>query len=167
MKWIRSFLIGMLVLLMASGAWAAGTIVVATDTGTATNVREVSYTVTFGADASSPDAVSLDDIVKATTGGTIPTLGGWWLLKVHVYYGATGPTDNSDLYLYRNTGTNKADVLGGKGVNAIDNATNNTFTPYSPDSSEFPQPLYGDEIVSISNNAVNDAVCTIVFELYK
>ena len=62
MKWIRSFLVGMLVLLMASGVWAAGTIIVATDKKTTDQtggVREISYTVTFGADASSPANVAL------------------------------------------------------------------------------------------------------------
>ena len=66
MKWIRSFLAGMLVLLIASGSWAAGTIVVANDKKTTDQtggIREISYTVAFGADASSPANVALDSIL--------------------------------------------------------------------------------------------------------
>jgi hypothetical protein len=57
-------------------------------------------------------------------------LTGWGLWMVETIYGATGPTDDSDLYLKTEDGT---DVLGGNGVNTIDNAANNlVYPPVSP-----------------------------------
>jgi len=53
-------------------------------------------------------------------------------------------------------------VLGGNGVNIIDNATYNTIYPATAT-----QPLDGDEIIDIDNNAVNNATCTVVFLLYR
>ena len=66
MKWIRGVLAGFLFLLIASGSWADGTIVIANDKKTTDQtggIREISYTVTFGADASSPANVALDSIL--------------------------------------------------------------------------------------------------------
>ena len=66
MKWIRGFLTAALLLIFATGAWAAGTIVVANDKKTTDQtggIREISYTVTFGTDASSPANVALDSIL--------------------------------------------------------------------------------------------------------
>ena len=164
MKWIRGFLTAALLLIFATGAWAAGTIVVANNKKTTDQtggIREISYTVTFGADASSPANVALDSILKSN-GITAASLGGWWLLRVDVYYGSTGPTDNTDMYLYKGTGANKADLLGDNGADKIDNATNTAFYPATVS-----QPLLGDEIISFANNAVNDATCTLIFTLYK
>ena len=65
MKWIRGLIV-VLILLVSTGAWAAGTIVVANDKKTTDQtggIREISYTVTFGADASSPANVALDSIL--------------------------------------------------------------------------------------------------------
>lgn len=163
MKWIRNLLV--VWLLMTSTAWAAGTIVVQSDkivTGlTGKEVREISYLVTFGADGSSPVSTGLDSILKSN-GLTAPTVGGWWLLEVSTLYGTVGPTDNTDMYLYRVTGTNKIDVLGGNGVNAIDNAANNTFNPATTT-----RPLIGDDILVFTNNVVFSATCTVVFTLYR
>ena len=164
MKWIRGFLTAALLLIFATGAWAAGTIVVANDKKTTDQtggIREISYTVTFGTDASSPANVALDSILRSN-GITEMSLGGWWLLRVEVYYGSTGPTDNTDMYLYKGTGANKADILGSNGENAIDNATNTAFYPATVS-----QPLLGDEILSFANNAVNDATFTLILTLYK
>jgi len=164
MKWIRSFLMGFLMLLMASGAWAAGTIIVASDSdtsGTSNNVRIISYTVTFDASGGSPDAVALDSIVKSG-GGLVPSLKGWWILEINTLYGATAPTVDTDLYLYRYIGTNRIDVFGASGADKIDNATDNTFNPATTS-----RPLLGTELLSISNNSVASATCTIVFTLYR
>ena len=163
MKWIRGLIV-VLILFVSTGAWAAGTIVVANDKKTTDQtggIREISYSVAFGADASSPANVALDSILKSN-GLPAVSLGGWWLLRVEVYFGSTGATDNTDMYLYKGTGATKADLLGGNGVNAIDNATNTAFYPATVS-----QPLLGDEIISFANNAVNDATCTLVFTLYK
>ena len=124
--------------------------------------RVVTYTVTFAADAASPANVALDSIAATAHGTGRPSLEGWWLLRVDTLYGATGPTDDSDLYLWRSWGEDKIDVLGGNGVNSIDNATNNTIYP-----ANVAQPLTGKEIFDVDGNAVANAICTIVFTLYK
>lgn len=146
------------VLVLATSAFAAGTITGSSELNQ--NIMRVTYTITFGADASSPANVALDSITSST-GARLRTLGGWWLLRVDTLFGATGPTDDTDIYLYY-PAASKADVFGGSGVNTIDNATNNSFYPATVS-----QPLTGSEILSISGNAVNDAIVTIIFTLYK
>lgn len=156
-----------LMLLMASGAWAAGTVIVQSDKIVqglmGKETRETTYLVTFGADASVPAATALDSILKSN-GLKADSMGGWWILEVSTLYGATGPTDNTDLYLYRATGTNRIDVLGGNGENKIDNATDNTFNPATTT-----RPLIGDELFTIpaGTNIVNNATVQIVMALYR
>ena len=144
----------------------AGTIIVQSDKmkdglSGMQEVRELVYLVTFGADAASPASTAMDSILKAN-GNRSNTVAGWWILEVSTLFGAVGPTDNTDLYIYRSMGTNKIDILGGNGVNSIDNATNNTFTPATTT-----RPLYGDDIVVVSGNSVNSATVQIVLSLYK
>lgn len=121
-------------------------------------IRFVIYTVTFDSGAASPANISLDTIPGVSKG----SLGGWWLLRVEYMFGGTGPTDDTDLYLWRSYGVDKIDILGGNGVDFIDNATNNVIYPVTTS-----QPLTGGEIFDIDNNSVNDAVGTIVFTLYR
>jgi len=150
---------------MTSSAWAAGTIVIASDKTAngidGKTVREIAYTVTFGADASSPANTALDSVLRSN-GLKSLSMGGWWIMRVDIHYGATGATDDTDMYLYKATGTSKSDLLGASGVDAIDNATNTTVYPATST-----QPLFGDEIISFANNAVNDATCTVVLTLYR
>ena len=157
MKKLSLFLV-VIALCFSSTVYAAGTI-----TGSSElideNTMRVTYTVTFGADATSFADVALDSIT-ATTGARLRKVGGWWLLRIDYNYGATGPTDNSDLYLW--LVTDKSDILGNNGLNVIDNATNNTLYPATVS-----QPLSGAELIDIDNNAVNDATCTLIFTLYK
>jgi hypothetical protein len=161
----KLILVVFLMLLMASSAWAAGTVIVQSDkmvSGlTGKETREITYLVTFGTDASSPANTALDSILKSN-GLKTTSVGGWWIMEISTLYGTTGPTDNTDMYIYRATGTNKIDVLGGNGVNAIDNATNNTFHPVT-----MSRALIGDDILSIANNAVNNATVQIVITLYR
>lgn len=166
MKKLFLLLLTALILFISVNSWAAGT-VTCTDylyngLSKKSEIRVVTYSVTFGSDASSPANVALDSIVASSYGSARPSLSGWWLLRVDYLYGATGPTDDSDLYLWKSYGENRADVLGGTGVDQIDNATDNIIYP-----DEVTQPLTGAEIFDIDNNAVNDATCTIVFTLYR
>lgn len=165
MKFFKSCLLGVLFIFVSAYAWAAGTIVIASDKTAnglkGKELREIVYTVTFGSDASSPANTALDSITWEN-GLTVPTMGGWWIYRIDIYYGATGPTDNTDMYLYKATGATKSDLLGGNGVDSIDNATNTTIYPAT-----MTQGLLGDEIFSFANNAVNNAVCTIVVSLYR
>ena len=112
------------------------------------------------ANTTPPDEVALNDILD-TSGNRLPRLGGWWLWRIDIYYGSTGPTDDTDFYLY--SLDDRIDVLGGNGVDQIDNATDNSFYPLT--SSQF---LFGTEIFDIpDNNSVNNAITYIVFHLYQ
>jgi len=131
-----------------------------------TETRFITYTVTYSADNAPPAAIAM----HAVTGMTKESLFGWWIVEVNIIPGTTGPTENSDFYLYRPAastvlpgwGTNKIDVFGGNGVNAIDETTISTFNPAT-----ISRPLTGEELLSFSGNAVNSATTTIVFTLYR
>ena len=161
MKTIRNVLVVILMLLMASGAWAAGTITGKSYMTSRDDIRFIVYTVTFDAAAASPANVALDNI-KDANGGSLPSVAGWWLFSVSTQFGGTGPTDDTDMYLYLAEGASKNDILGASGVNSIDNATNNTIYPATST-----QPLLGTEIISFANNAVNNATCTLIYRLYR
>jgi hypothetical protein len=163
---MKKLLVVLLMLLMASSSWAAGTIIVETDKmyvglSGQYETREITYLVTFGADHTSPPSTALDSILKAN-GNPASTVNGWWLFKVNTQFGSTGPTDNTDLDIYRATGSSKTDILGGNGENCIDNATNNSIYPATST-----QPLFGDDILVITSNLVNSAITRIVLELYR
>ena len=121
--------------------------------------RVITYTVTFGDAAASPANVTLHNIV-ATAYNSRETLRGWWLWKINTTDAATGPTEDTDFYLW--SVEDKHDVLGGNGVDSIDNASDNTFYPATVS-----QALTGEEIFDIDNNAVNDAGTVIIFHLYR
>ena len=131
-----------------------------------TETRFITYTVTFADDATGPAAIAMYKV----TGMTKESLYGWWIAEIDIIPGTTGPTDNTDFYLYRPAassvlpgwGTNKIDVFGGNGVNAIDETTISTFNPAT-----ISRPLTGEELLTFANNAVVDATTTIVFTLYR
>jgi len=131
-----------------------------------TEVRFITYTVTFGTGAESPTAIAM----YLVSGMTTKSLYGWWIAEIDIIPGSTGPTDDTDFYLYRPAassvlpgwGTNKIDVFGGNGVDTIDNATITTFNPAT-----ISRPLTGEELLTFANNAVNNATCTITFTLYR
>jgi len=131
-----------------------------------TEVRFITYTVTFSATASSPATIAMYKVPGMTT----KSLYGWWIAEIDIIPGDTGPTDDTDFYLYRPAassvlpgwGTSKIDVFGGNGVDSIDNATITTFNPAT-----ISRPLTGEELLFIENNAVNNATTTITFTLYR
>ena len=123
-------------------------------------VMKVTYTVTFGAAAGAPANTALTDILDTDGKALRTSVQGWWLFRIDIYPGDTGPTDNTDLYLW--SVEDKIDVIGGAGVNAIDNATYSSVYPASST-----QPLTGEELFDIDNQAVNDAACVIIFTLYR
>ena len=170
---MKKFIIFILIILLIPVyAIAAGTIT-CTDhiyygVSKLSEIRFITYTVTFGVDATSP----ADTVMKSVSGMKQESLFGWWILEVDIIPGdaQNGPTDDTDMYLYRPAassvlpgwGTKKIDVLGGNGVDKLDNATISTFNPATTT-----RPLTGEEILSFANNAVNDAVTTITFTLYR
>lgn len=90
-------------------------------------------------------------------------LRGMFLSEVKTIPGTTGPTDNTDFTITDEYGI---DILTARGSNAIDNATSNWIT--SGGSSNYPMPLItGNLTLTISGNAVNSAVVTIVLNLVR
>lgn len=164
MKKFIAILIVAFLTLFASQCFAAGTVTGATTylvdglSGRFEHMK-ITYTVTFGDDASSPANTTLNDI-SDSSGVALYSAQGWWLLKIDIYPGGTGPTDNTDLYLWYVA--DKIDVLGNNGLNSIDNATFSTVYPATST-----QPLTGDEILDIDNNAVNDAGTVLIFTFYR
>lgn len=153
----KLFLVLFIVLIFPCFVFAAGTVTGSSELNQ--NIMKITYSVTFGSDNAAPANVALDSIT-ATSGARLRSVGGWWLLRVDIYPGATGPTDNTDFYIW--SVEDKIDVLGGSGANAIDNATVSSVYPATTT-----QPLFGTEIFDIDNNAVNNATTTIVLILYK
>ena len=171
-KFIAFILVILVVLLVPLYLWAVvpGTIT-CTDhiyygVSKLSETRFITYTVTFSATATGPAAIAM----RAVTGMTSASLFGWWIAEIDIIPGTTGPTDDTDFYLYRPAastvlpgwGTNKIDVFGGNGVDKIDNATISTFNPAT-----ISRPLTGEELLTFANNLVVDASTTIVFTLYK
>ena len=164
----RLFLILAMALLLPAFAMAAG------DTMTAEegqfqgmdgrSFRVVTISIQW---QSTPVALTnrvLKDILT-TSGRKLWDYGDWWLFKVeYLYDSATGaasnPTDDSDLYIWSTE--DRLDILGGNGVNAVDNAGDNTIYPATST-----QPLTGAEIIDIDNNIVVGATCYIKLYLYK
>jgi hypothetical protein len=109
--------------------------------------------------------VTADSTHSATTYKLPYSLGGRYLYSIETYYGATGPTDNTDITLLQHTSSGK-DILNGAGTDKIDNAGNNFFQPrIGTDAAGAavygPIPVYGNLYLVISNQAVNSAVFTI------
>lgn len=156
----RIFSILFLMVLFSGYAFAAGTVTGSSERfGYNNNFLRNTYTVTFDESAASPANVALDSI-SAGPGETLHSVSGYMLLRVDIYPGATGPTDNTDFYVW--SVEDKIDILGNNGLNAIDNATNSSFYPATVS-----QPLTGNEIFDIDNNAVNNAGCVVIFTMYK
>lgn len=84
-------------------------------------------------------------------------LEGFSLYKVRIIPGATGPTDNSDLYIYDEF---DFDLLGGQGVDAVDNTTDSEVVP-SIGGVLAPQPITGTISLDILNNSVNAGACDV------
>lgn len=99
-------------------------------------------------------------------GGNVLNLKGYWLHQIRYYYGTTGATDNSDLELLEHSSTGK-DILLGAGTNIIDNATNNVIQPYLTGTTPGQVPVFGPLYVKITNNIVNSAGVTLVFNFVK
>ena len=97
--------------------------------------------------------------------GRVLDLNGYYLYSVSIYYGATGPTDDSDLTLLEHTSAGK-DVLHGAGADMIDNAGNTSFKPWV-NGTECAMPIYGKLYQAVANNVVDTAIFTIVYRFIK
>lgn len=85
---------------------------------------------------------------------------GLKLYSVKAYPGSTAPTDATDLTITDEYGV---DLLGGKGTDVID-STSKTWTLVGPSGSYSPALITGNITVTITNNAVNSAVTTLILE---
>ena len=79
---------------------------------------------------------------------------GKQLINVSTRPGGTGSTDNSDLQI--SDALSGRDLVATNGPNSVDNATVNYVAP------ELNAICVGALTVAITNNIVNDAVCTVV-----
>ena len=86
-------------------------------------------------------------------------LAGQFLYSVTCGNGATGPLDNSDLYITEDSEAG-ADILGGSGENQADNATTNTFRPLVNNVAAA-VPIYGNLFVKINNSNIASGVSVI------
>lgn len=114
-------------------------------------------------------AVLTFDCQGSVTNGAIPSTtvdttylnflrnNSYCLWMVEAAPGGTGPTANSDIYLKN---ANETDILGGSGVNKLDNATPSLFAP-SISTTYTLSPMIEDFALSVSNQSVTNAVYDI------
>lgn len=119
------------------------------------DMRQCTISVGFDATTALFTAQALNSIASARA------FTGWYLNSIEYEYGVTGPTDNSDLYLYRET-ANRTDILGGEGANALDNAADSIIYPAT-----LTPLLTGGELLTLSGNSVSGATATLRFNLHR
>ena len=92
-------------------------------------------------------------------------LHGWYVFKIVITNGATGPTDDSDFYIRDGRdgvkSANDKDMLNGDGENQVDNSATNDIglSRYHP--------INGPVYMDIDNNAVNGAETTVEITLVR
>ena len=158
MKRILSVIVFLGLVALASNTMAAGSIVITSDASFG-SVRVVDILSTSDA-AGAPFAdIALNSIPRAS-GVQNQTFSGWWLFKVDSLFGATPVTADSELYIWSTL--DKIDILGGNGVDKVDDNTNNQIYPATST-----QMLIGTEILDIDSTTDNDAVHTLRLWLYQ
>lgn len=98
-------------------------------------------------------------VINSLPGISDYDLRGLKLYSIVVVPGVVGPTDNSDITITDRYG---ADILAGAGANIVDNTGINRVV-INPDTAAVI--ITGDLTVNIINNAVDEAVTTVVLEL--
>jgi hypothetical protein len=147
----KMFLIGMVLALFAGTALAASTLVCTQKMTSFSGLNGYLVTCTATADGTAYTTLQLKD-----SAGTALNLEGQFLYMVTAAPGGTGPTDNSDLEILEMTASGY-DILGGIGLNMIDNATTNSFRP-TVNSVAAAVPIYGPLFVKASGNSVSTAI---------
>lgn len=145
-----------IMLVMATQAFAVGSSIISDPVRLYGNVTAYGnmyiLTISFVADASDG---SFDPVTMTDTQAS--DLTGYWLSHVKVNPGTTGPTDNSDLTVK----WGGVDVLGGNGVNIVDNAVEGYCTPKGTNA-DAQWPMSGEALtIGIVNNAVNSATVEV------
>ena len=158
MKRILSVIVFLIVVAFSINAMAAGAIVITRDVSVS-GVRVVEITATSDA-AGAPFADIALDSIPRSSGVPKMSFAGWWLFKIDSLFGATPVTADSDLYIWSTL--DKIDILGGNGMDKVDDNTNNQIYPATST-----QPLLGDEILDVDNTTDNNAVHTFKIRLYQ
>ena len=127
-------------------------------------VAKLVLTCTAGAagdaDAGTYPATVLNPLA-VDANGSLFDIRGLKIYSVKAYPGTTAPTDATDVTITDEFGI---DLLGGKGADLVD-ATTKTFIPSGPGAFAQPALITGNITINITNNAVAEAVTTIVCEL--
>ena len=149
----------------------AAYVVAALVLGTITYALEGQSTIIYNSDPSKrvPEILTVLFTMTAVSGSATFTsettstmltnqIKGWYLDKVQIdgNHAGTEPTENSDFYLYDENGF---DILGGAGVDQVDNTAEREVTPICG-SVEKPQPITSALTLALSNNVVTNATCT-------
>jgi len=153
------FTISLILFFISSICLAAGTVTFAVARAPGSGFLKITATCTADAADGSYPVTQIPYVIA-----------GRYLFSVNTYYGATGPTDNTDLEILADSNSGY-DILNGSGTNQIDNAANNHFKPIVNDptatASDTVMPVYDDLYVKITNNSVNSAIVTIVLKFIK
>ena len=158
-----------ILILIPSVCFSAASSLVCTQTGgDSFNTMQLSCVWTAHSSAASFETVPLC-VGTCTVNSTPIDFTGWGLAQVISDIGGTGPTDNSDLYLLEGSSSGR-DVLGGVGLNFIDNADATPLANVQPWIGSEPKNfvlLFGPLYMQLSGNAVNSATGTLVFKFFK
>ena len=92
-----------------------------------------------------------------TTTSITAQIKGWFIDKIHTVVGSPGPTADSDVYI---KDTDALDLLGGAGVDQLDNATDHIVYPLA--TLVHTRPLIdGALTLDVDNQAVTEAAYTV------
>jgi len=150
---MKKLLIAFLILFAwVSISFAAGTVVPSIG-----DEQDGSITVTLVCTSDGSGVISDTDFAGPGTDLT-KNLHGYYLYEVKVVPGATGPKDDSDLYI---KDANGIDLLGGTGVNRIDETTNSHFQP------PFYSRINSTLTLDVDNNDVDSSTYTITLVFAK
>jgi hypothetical protein len=161
---IKAFIISLLtIILFPVWLWAAtpGTITgtierMAVRQGSAP-IIEIVLSCVASVDAATYPAT----VVNTLSGVSDYILKGLKLYSIKAIPGATGPTAGTSVTI---TDSRGVDLLGDKGSGVIANSAK-TWAAFGPSNYAFPALIMGNFTVTITGNAVNSAVITLVLEI--
>jgi len=147
-------------LLVSGYCYAAGTVSAGTYTkiGDGTRMRTMAWT--FTADGSAAFAN------KTLSTAELGYVEGFDLVGIDIVPGTTGPTDDCDLTIEKNSN----DILGGSGADLVDNAVGGYVVPYGS-SGDYPYAMSNQGLIldvdDDDENLVNSAEVTLTLFFVK
>jgi hypothetical protein len=153
------------VLLVSFNVMAAGTVTVAFEEFPKTNFATLTFTCTGDASDGTIPATSTDNCTTDAGAGQdiSSSLYGYYFHRM-INYNLTSQTDctaNSDVYIKDNSGDGSYDLIGGDGVDELDNDTTNGKRLNSYDS------IIGPITYSVANQSATSAEWVTIFVLVK